>query len=313
MPIPNFQSIMLPLLKYTSDQKEHNMRDAETYIVNYFKVSEAESKQKTPSGLQRTIYNRVHWAKTYMVRAVLLVVPRRGAFQITQRGLDVLKTEPKEVDIQYLLQFPEFMNFKKQKNQDAELYQNDKINAEIVAIQEISRKILTPEETLDYSYQQIRENLSQEILVAIKEASPEFFEKLSVELLVKLGYGGTLTDAGKAIGKSGDEGIDGIIKEDKLGLDVIYIQAKRWEGVVGRPEIQGFVGALVAKRANKGVFITTSSFTHDAKTYVESIPQKVVLIDGEMLAQLMIDHDIGVSKIVGYDLKMIDSDYFIEE
>lgn len=304
MAIPDFQSTMLPLLKYTADQKEHNMRDAESYIADYFKLSEEERKQRTPSGLQRTIYNRVHWAKTDLIKAGLLAKVGRS-FKVTQRGLDFLKETPQRIDRAYLAQhFPEFAEYKNQRSTEARTEQITELKVD---------ETQTPQEMLEYGYQQIRKNLSQEVLTAIKEASPEFFEKLSVELLVKLGYGGTLADAGKAIGKSGDEGIDGIIKEDKLGLDIIYIQAKRWEGTVGRREIQGFVGALIAKRANKGVFITTSSFTHDAKMYVESIPQKVVLIDGEMLAQLMIDNDIGINKIVGYDLKRIDSDYFIEE
>lgn len=304
MAIPEFQSIMLPLLKYSADQKEHSMRNSEIYIIDYFKLSEIESKQRTPSGLQRTVYNRIHWAKTDLIKAGLLMRIGR-LFKITPLGLNLLKESPNRIDRAYLAhRFPEFAEYRNQRNIETI---PEQINEFIV------NETQTPQEMLEYGYQQIRKNLSQEILIAVKEASPDFFEKLAVELLVKLGYGGTLADAGKAIGKSGDEGIDGIIKEDKLGLDIIYIQAKRWEGTVGRPEIQRFIGALTAKRANKGVFLTTSSFTPDAKTCVENIPQKIVLVDGIMLTQLMIENNIGVSNVISYEIKKVDSDYFIEE
>lgn len=302
MPIPEFQSIMLPLLKYAADQKEHTMRDAGPYIASYFKLSETEKQQRTPSGLQRTIYNRVHWAKTYMVRAVLLETTHRGAYKITQHGISVVEENPREIDIAFLMRFPEFVEFRRRRRN---------VKTEEKAEQKKVEEIQDPQEMFEEGYQQIKENLSQEILTSVINAGSEFLEKLAVDLLQRMGYG-----SGQRIGQTGDGGIDGIIKEDALGLDMIYIQAKCWERgrVMGEPEIARFVGALVANRAQKGVFITTSTFSNPAIAYINNIQhqQKIILIDGEKLSQLMIDYDIGVSKMAEYNLKRIDSDYFIE-
>jgi restriction system protein len=235
-------------------------------------------------------------------KAGLLESPRRSMIRITEAGLEVLKKEPKEINVKFLDQFPGFVEFRKVGKSDQEEEPKEKGAGE-----------QTPQEALEYGYQKMRKDLAQELLISVKQMSPQFFERLVVELLLGMGYGGTLSDAGKAIGQSGDGGIDGIIKEDKLGLDVIYLQAKRWEGVVGRPEIHKFVGALAGKRASKGVFITTSSFTKDAAEYVQTIADKIILIDGDLLAQLMIDHDIGVTRVASYDIKRIDSDYFSED
>lgn len=302
MPIPDYQSVMLPLLAFAGDQKEHSIRDATDHIFKEFRLSEEERKALLPSGRQCIIDNRVGWARTFLKKAGLLESPRRSIFRITEAGLVVLKKRPKEINVKFLEQFPGFVEFRKVGKEDQEEEPKERGASDE-----------TPQEALEYGYQKMRKDLAQELLISVKQMSPQFFERLVVELLLAMGYGGTLSDAGKAIGQSGDGGIDGIIKEDKLGLDVIYIQAKRWEGVVGRPEIHKFVGALAGKRASKGVFITTSSFTRDAAGYVTTIADKIILIDGDMLAQLMIDHDIGVTRVASYDIKRIDSDYFSEE
>lgn len=303
MAIPDFQSIMLPFLKIAGDRQEHRIREAIGTLAEHFKLSEEERKELLPSGQQTIFDNRSHWTRMYLKKAGLIESPRRGFFKITQRGIDFLAKNPSELNTKTLRQFPEFVEFQFQKKENKETQE--------VVLDAINEQ--TPEESLEYSYQRLRSNLTQELLSKVKTCSPQFFENLVIELLVKMGYGGSRKDAGKAIGKSGDEGIDGIIKEDKLGLDIIYIQAKRWEGSVGRPEIHKFVGALQGQRAKKGVFITTGVFTKDALEYVKSIDNKVVLIDGELLTQLMLDHDIGVSKVAAYEMKKIDSDYFEEE
>lgn len=233
----------------------------------------------------------------------MLESPKRSYFKITSLGIDVLKKSPSAINVKFLEQFPLFIEFRNTKKEKDE---NEEHEVETGSTQ-------TPQELLEYGYQKIKKDLSQELLGFVKQSSPRFFERLVVELLLSMGYGGSRKDAGQAIGQSGDGGIDGIIKEDKLGLDVIYLQAKRWEGVVGSKEIRNFVGSLVGQKANKGVFITTSGFTKDALEYVKTITHKVILIDGEMLTQLMIENNIGVSKVISYDIKKIDSDYFVEE
>jgi len=301
MPIPDYQSIMLPLLKFAGDKKEHSIREAIEHIANIFNLSEEEQREVLPSGRQYIIDNRVGWARTYLKKAGLLESTQRSYFKITDLGLEVLQKNPKEINVKFLEQFPQFIEFRKLRKEKKD--EEDK--------EENSTK--TPQEILEDIYQSIQKDLASELLDFVKKSSPRFFEKLVVELLIKMGYGGSLKDAGKVIGQSGDGGIDGIIKEDKLGLDIIYIQAKRWENVVGAKEVRNFVGSLDGQKANKGVFITTSSFTKDALDYVKTIPHKVILIDGETLAQLMIENDVGVSKITSYDIKRIDSDYFEEE
>lgn len=303
MTIPDYQTIMLPLLKFAGDKKEHSIREAIDHIADSFKLSEGERKEVLPSGRSYIIDNRVGWARTYLKKAGLLEDTRRSFFQITEKGTRVLEKSPTEINIKFLQNFPEFNEFRKRKDDGEEEQEH--------AIQEETSQ--TPQELLEYGYQKIKRDLAQELIVSVKKASPRFFEQLVVELLLKMGYGGSLKDAGKAIGQSGDGGIDGIIKEDKLGLDVIYIQAKRWENVVGSKEIRNFVGSLVGQKANKGVFITTSGYTKDALEYVKTITHKVILIDGEMLSQLMIENNVGVSGIINYEVKKIDSDYFIEE
>jgi restriction system protein len=299
MAIPDYQAVMLPLLKILADEQEHSFRDSIENLAQFFKLSAEERKELLPSGQQKVFDNRIGWARTYLKKAGLMESTRRGFFKITKRGLDALKQNPPEINVKFLEQYPEFIEFKQVRK--------EKVSSDI---EEIDKQ--SPEDLVVAGYQKIRQELADELLAQIKSCSPEFFEKLVVELLVKMGYGGSRKDAGKAIGKTGDEGIDGIIKEDKLGLDTIYIQAKRWENTVSRPEIQKFAGALQGHRAKKGIFITTSSFSKEALDFVSKIDSKIVLIDGEHFTQLMIDHDIGVSKIASYDIKKIDTDYFLD-
>lgn len=305
MPIPDFQTIMLPLLSLLSDRKEYLFKDVIALLGKQFKLTEEELSELLPSGQALIFGNRVAWARTYLKKAGLLDAPKRGVLCITERGLNILKENPNRIDINLLKQFPEFVEFQSLKKGDTgSLEQNNSPQEEKQ----------TPEETIDLAYQSIRQSLAQELIDIVRRLSPAFFERLVVELLVKMGYGGSIKDAGKAIGKTGDEGIDGTIKEDKLGLDIIYIQAKRWQtgSVVGRPELHRFVGALAGQGAKKGIFITTSSFSKDALNYAPKNETKIVLIDGVQLAQLMIDYNLGVSTQRSYEIKRLDNDYFEE-
>jgi restriction system protein len=302
--IPDFQTLMLPLLDLVKDKKEYRSNDIVDTLAENFNLSEDEKKELLPSGVDFLFRNRVSWAKTYLKKAGLLDTPKRGITCITQRGTDVLKQKPEKINIPFLKQFPNYLDFRSVRG-DVSATEVDVRNED---------QLQTPEEILDNTYQNIRKTLAQELLDKIQQLSPPFFERLVVDLLVKMGYGGSMEDAGKAIGKSGDEGIDGTIKEDKLGLDIIYIQAKRWQqgNTVGRPEIHKFVGALVGQGAKKGIFITTSSFTKDALNFVPRNETKIVLIDGLQLAQLMIDYNLGVTVQHTYEIKKIDTDYFEE-
>lgn len=303
--IPNYQVIMLPLLKAVQDKREYKLNDLIEQLADNFKLTEDDRKELLPSGQTFLFGNRVGWARTYLKKAGLIDSPKRGFVCITERGLSVLKQKPKDINVTFLKQFPEFLEFQNLKRDDNA---SEGINNHSEILNQ------TPEEILEDSYQNIRKSLAQELLDKITKLSPIFFERLVVELLVKMGYGGSMKDAGKAIGKSGDEGIDGTIKEDKLGLDIIYIQAKRWQfgNIVGRPEIHKFVGALAGQGAKKGIFITTSSFTKEALEFVPRNETKIVLIDGYRLAQLMIDYSLGVTTQQVYEIKKIDSDYFEE-
>lgn len=301
MAIPGFQDIMLPLLKLCQDEKHMRLTDLIERLSNHFGLTEVELNEMLPSGTDKVFKNRVGWARTYMVKAGLLAAPERGYVQITDRGKQALKECKNQIDIQYLEKFNEFKDFR---------YSTRATKGEKKLKNQIA---MTPAEQLDSSYVEIRDNLGKELFEKVKAASPAFFEKLVIELLLKMGYGGSRKDAGQAIGRARDGGIDGIIKEDKLGLDVIYVQAKRWENNVGRPIVQAFAGSLEGVRAKRGILITTSQFSKDAYDYVNSIEKKIVLIDGEMLAELMIDHNVGVSTTAIYELKKMDSDYFIDE
>ncbi len=301
MAVPDFQTIMLPLLKFASDGQEHSIQDAHNHLVQHFNLTSDEVGDLLPSGQQSTFYNRVGWARTYLKKSGLLNTTRRAYFQITERGRQVIAEKPNRVDMVYLRRFPEYQAFKTASH---------KLDEESILVTSTEVDQRTPEEALEAAYQEIRSNLAQELLAQVQNGSSEFFEKLVVELLVAMGYGGSRRDAARAVGQAGDEGIDGIIDEDRLGLDTIYIQAKKWHDTVTRPEIQKFVGALQGKRARKGIFITTSSFSQGAHEYVSMIDTKVVLIDGKRLTGYMIDYNVGVSTVSRYELKRIDSDYF---
>jgi restriction system protein len=299
MAIPDYQSFMLPLLKYAADNQEHSFNNAIDFLSQELNITNEERNYLLPSGTQFIVDNRIGWAKTYLLKAGLLESTRRGFFKITKKGLDYLKNNPSDLNTKILMQFEEFKNFRntrKSKEEKEDQYEKE--------------TTYTPQEALEYGLSKINETLADDLINRIKQCSPSFFEKLVIDLLVKMGYGGSKQEAAQVIGKSGDEGIDGIIKEDKLGLDVIYVQAKRWENVVGRPEIQKFVGALAGQNANKGIFITTSYFTKDAEEYAKGLSTKLILIDGKKLTDLMIEYNVGVSIIDTIQIKKIDSDYF---
>jgi restriction system protein len=299
MAIPDFQSYMLPLLKLTSDQKEHSRRDVAPALAMEFGLTAEEQAMLLPSKRQEVFINRFHWARFHLAKAGLLESPKRGAFRITDRGLHVLASPPPKITIAFLAQFPEFAEFR-----------NTTHSPDVPDTTEEA----TPEETIEAAYQQRREALAAELLTLVKQATPAFFERLVVDLLVAMGYGGSRTDAGQALGKSGDEGVDGIIKEDKLGLDVIYLQAKRWKDkAVGRPDLQQFAGALHGQRARKGVYLTTSTFSKEARDFVSHLDSQIILIDGKELASLMIDHNVGVTLERTYEIKRVDTDFFTED
>ncbi|MBN8786215.1 MAG: restriction endonuclease [Terrimonas sp.] len=302
MPIPDYQTVMLPLLNLLSDGAEHSMKDIVPELGKQFKLTEEEMSILLPSGGSLLFASRVGWARTYLKKAGLVGSPKRAVLVITERGKKVLHEKPSKIDNQLLRQFPEFVEFQNFKKETPELPNQAQTNEQ------------TPEEVVDFAYQGIRQSLAQELIDTVRGLSPAAFERLVVALLVKMGYGGSIHDAGKAVGKTNDEGIDGTIKEDKLGLDIIYIQAKRWQAgnVVGRPELHKFVGALAGQGAKKGIFITTSSFSKDALNYAPKNETKIVLIDGVQLAQLMIDYNLGVSVQRTYEIKRLDNDYFEE-
>ena len=304
MAVPDFQSFFKPLLEIAADGKEHSIKEAREKIAIAFRLSREDLQELLPSGTQTKFDNRVAWAKSYFVQAKVLESTKRAHFKITERGKQLHSQGHDRIDIKVLNQYDEFVEFHHPAKQN---------NKKISPIPPQDDPSETPEEILQNAYQSIRNDLAGEIISHIKSNTPVFFENLVIDLMLALGYGGSRADAGQSIGQSGDEGIDGIIKEDRLGLDVIYLQAKRWEGTVGRPEIQRFVGALHGKRARKGVFITTGKFSGEAHAYVKSIDPKVILIDGNTLAHYMIDYNLGTSTSASYEIKRIDSDYFLEE
>ena len=301
MAIPDYQTCMLPFLRLLRDGQPMALRQIRDSLSDFFQLTDDDKAKMLPSGQMSVFKSRVGWTRTYLKKAGLITYVSRGVCQITERGQSVLRDAPQKIDIDYLDQFAEFREFRALSKGKTESTSTTSDDTES-----------TPEESLEQAYEKLKAELSDEILEKILSCSPNFFEQLVVDLLVKMGYGGSRQDAGERLGQSGDGGIDGIIKEDKLGLDTIYLQAKRWQGSVGRPEIQKFVGALQGQRARKGVFITTSTFTADATNYVQNIDTKVVLIDGRLLATLMMDFDVGVSTTATYQLKRIDADYFEE-
>jgi restriction system protein len=304
MTIPGFQEIFHPLLELASDGEIHTLQEAYERLADHFELTDEERKQLLPSGRQATFANRTGWARTYLEKAGLLSKPGRGQFQITAEGSQVLADPPNPFDIGFLDSISaEFTAFRTPKVDDGA----SAVRAEVATE---PRADENPDEAIESAYLALRLALATELLGIVKSQSPAFFERLVVDLLVNMGYGGSRREAGMALGRSGDGGVDGMIKEDRLGLDVIYIQAKRWENTVGRPDVQKFAGALQGRRARKGIFITTSDYSSEAREYVGVIETKIILINGAELADLMIDHDVGVATAASYLVKKVDSDYF---
>ncbi|HPO29373.1 MAG TPA: restriction endonuclease [Caldisericia bacterium] len=298
--IPPFQEIMLPLLEFLKDGKEHSIDEAEDYLAKVFNLTDEERHKLLKSGNQTVFRNRVGWAKTYMYKAKLLDVPRRANIVITERGLEVLKENPQSLSAKYLMKFPEFVEFHKSNKKEKQ--------------EEPESPSKSPEEVIYEKTDEINNYVKSELIIKILKSSPHFFEKLVLNLIVKMGYGGSFEDVVELLGKTGDEGVDGLIKEDILGLDKVYLQAKRWTtGTVGRKELQSFVGALLGKGAKKGIFITTSTFTKDALEYANSLKNMtLILIDGDKLVDYMLEYNVGVQVKNTIEIKKIDEDYFEE-
>jgi restriction system protein len=297
MAVPDFQSLMIPVLEACADGITIRAGEVSNRVAKALSLTEADLAELLPSGKAKLFYNRTGWARSYLLKAGLLSQPKHAFYQITDRGRQTLAAGLDRIDIKYLEQFPEFLaNSKPPDTDDGTV---DPIDLE-----------KNPLEMIEGGYASIRAELAADLISQVKTCSPEFFEQLVVDLLVAMGYGGSRADAGHAVGGSGDGGIDGIIKEDRLGLDAVYIQAKRWESSVGGPVVQAFAGSLMGQKASKGVMITTSHYTKDAQAYVEKIEKKIVLIDGPRLAELMIDFGIGVTEVASYSIKRLDSDYF---
>jgi restriction system protein len=304
MPIPDYQALMRPLLARLADGNIHPLSDVVNELIAEFHLTPEEIREKLPSGRQTVIRNRIGWAKTYLDKAGLLETPKRAHYKITDRGLKTLNECPEQIDRDYLLTFDEFQQFATPSggtDNDTGLEATIKESA------------ITPDEQIAAAYQALNTSLVDELLISIRLASPTFFEQLVVDLMLAMGYGGSRKEAGQATQATNDGGIDGIIKEDRLGLDTIYLQAKRWQNTVHRPEIDKFIGSLTRHRARKGVFITTSEFSPGAINAVHTLDMKIVLIDGQQLAELMIEHNLGVTRKEIYEVKQIDSDYFSEE
>lgn len=301
MPVPDFQTMLLPVLKTISDGEPHAMRDVIERLASGFRLTPEDRAVRLPSGGQLLFDNRVGWSRTYLRKAGLLDVPARGQVQLTPEGARVLRQPPERLDVRFLKNYPSFLEFHTRSGPREQ-------TGGPVSDPELPSR--TPMEQLEASHQALRDELAEELLQKVLSCSPRFFEELVVDLLVAMGYGGSRADARQSIGRSGDDGVDGIIKEDKLGLDVVYVQAKRWQGSVGRPVVQAFAGSLEGQRARKGVMITTSTFSKDAHEYVTRIEKKIALIDGQSLARLMIEHDVGVSLRGTYSVKRLDLEYF---
>lgn len=299
MAIPKFEDIFLPFLRTLSNQKVHALKDVREKLAKRFRLTPEEREEQVSSGSRR-FDNRVAWTKAHLIKASLVESPERGKLQITERGLNLLSEKPRRITVKKLKErYSEYAEFRRQIR-----------TSEEEGVQVESEETITPEEALETGYKQLRRALQQDLLDKIKECSPYFFEKLVVNLLVAMGYGGAHEEK---LGLSRDGGIDGMIKEDKLGLDVIYIQAKRWSNPVGRPELQAFAGSILGRSAQKGVFITTSRFTKDAVEYVKHLNQKIILVDGDQLTDYMIDFNVGVHETARYVVKKIDTDYFLDE
>lgn len=304
MAVPSYQDFMLPTLKLIADNCEHKSKDIVERAADVLNLTDEDKQKKLPSQTQTTYYNRAMWARTYLKKAGLLNYPARGIIKITQRGLDLLNTNPEKITKDSLMQYDEFRDFQNTVNTEQNNFNLS--NTENIEEQK------TPDELIAEAKAILISHLEADLLTRVLENSPTFFEELVAKLLLKMGYGGSENDILQNRGKSGDEGIDGIIKQDVLGLDKIYIQAKRWSGNVSRPEVQKFVGAVHGQNASRGVFITTSSFTNEAKEYAKNINSNIILIDGKLLTKLMIEYNVGVQIKDTIQIKKIDEDFFIE-
>jgi len=307
MAIPNFQGFMLPFLRALADGKDYHVQAVVMKVADAVGLTSEERAIPLPAGSQPVAYNRIHWAKLYLKRAGLIEQPARAVVRITAAGRALLATNPDRIDSQLLKKYPSFLSFYRGASRNGEATADDEPT--VTGVDDPH----TPEENLEAAFGFLRSTLAEELIDRLKASSPAFFEQAVVRLLVAMGYGGSLADAGQVVGKPGDGGIDGLIKEDKLGLDAIYVQAKRWQDPVGRPPVQAFAGAMGGERARKGVFITTSTFTKDAREYVRRIDQRIVLVDGEQLAELLIEHNVGVTTARTYAIKKVDLDFFAED
>jgi restriction system protein len=309
--IPDYQTLMLPVLKIAGDGKEHRISEVVSQLGQDYKLTAAELDELLPSGKQTVFGNRVHWAKTYLSQSKLVDNTRWGRFTITDRGRSVLAEKPARIDRKYLSRFAEFNTFVGgQKNTTTA------IAAEPNETEKASEPATkTPDELLRSTIGEMEAALASELLSRILAATPAFFEQLIVDLLLAMGYGGSREGAGRAIGKSGDGGLDGVIDQDQLGLDRIYIQAKRYnpDNPVSEPDIRGFSGSLGANKATKGVFVTTAYFTKPAIDFAERTPHTIVLIDGKELTRLMIRHSVGVRVAETLYVKKIDEETFSDE
>jgi restriction system protein len=298
---------MLPVLKLAAEG-ERRVPEAAEKLADSLSLTEAEREEILPSGRQRVLHNRIHWAKFYMSKAGLIVSPGRGRFKASEAGQALLATSPAAINVETLKTYPAFLDF--YAKSAADVGPDESLAVHVAAASDV-----TPEEQIDGAHGVLHSALKADLLQRILAQSPSFFERVIVELLVSMGYGGSHDRAALQLGKTGDGGVDGVIDEDRLGLDRIYVQAKRYAAHVGvgRPEIQGFVGSLVGLGATKGVFVTTSSFSTPAVEYVRHIPQRVILIDGERLAELLVEHDVGVRVSRTIAVKRVDEDFFADD
>jgi restriction system protein len=299
MPVPDFQSMMLPFLQFAIDGNERELSEVTEHIAQHFNLTPADREESVPSGNQTRLGNRVGWCRTHLKQAGLIEYVRRGVFRITERGKQVLAQQPDALSLKFLDQFPEHRDW----------FHREKLEE----VSQASVEVQTPEERMEELADDLKQKLAADIIDRLKAMNPFRFERVVLDLLVAMGYGGSRKEAAQVGKGSNDGGVDGLINEDRLGLDRIYVQAKRWQQTVGRPEIQNFVGALAGQHATKGIFITTSDFSSGANDFAKSVPQRVILIDGQRLAELMIEHNIGVSRAFTHEIKRVDSDYFEEE
>lgn len=309
--IPSYEEMLLPLLRCLEDGRDHSLDEVRDYLANHFAVTPEERRELAPSGRQKLLDSRVSWAQTYLNKALLIERPRHAVYRITERGREVLRQNPTSINVEFLKQYPEFRKFfrptSKHKRRD-----RNSLNVRRRPMANTNGRDQTPEEALEQSYQSLREARVTEILERLLEVSPARFEQIVVDVLLAMGYGGSRPEAGRAIGRTGDGGVDGLVDEDRLGLDRIYVQAKRWRDSVPVAAVSAFAGALMAHQTSKGVFITTSDFTKEARAYVSKIDKRIALVDGKQLAGFMFDYGVGMIDEARYIVKKLDPDYFAD-